>query len=142
MVGWLMNDSGDNTIGKRRIYVLQDRHEIFLMFAEYDDRYLGYLKNEPSETEPPKTGPAKTENSKNKLSTEKAERASKIQTSTGKAPETEASETEAPSFPTIHQYAPWDTQQRSHIAELNPILLAIALYTKDKIQTNQKSSRK
>jgi hypothetical protein len=83
----------------RRIHVSQDRHEIFLTFAEYDDDYIAYLKNE-------------TPKSAN------------------------------PSFLTMHEYGPWDTQKPSDMKELGPILLAIALYADAEIRAKQKSQSK
>lgn len=32
----------------RRVHISQNRHEIFIIIAEYDDKYLSYLKNETS----------------------------------------------------------------------------------------------
>lgn len=82
----------------RRIHVSQDRQEIFLTFAEYDDDYLAYL------------------NDKTPRST-------------------------APSFLTMHQYGPWDTENPSDMAKLGPILLAIALYADAEIRAKQSKSK-
>ncbi|OGM44375.1 hypothetical protein ABOM_006834 [Aspergillus bombycis] len=124
MVGWLINDSEENNIGKIRILISQGRHEIFLTFAEYDDRYLAYLKNEPFQVKPSETGGSQNE-------------ASRHQMSAYQAPGTGAS-----SFLTMHQYGPWNTQQRTDMARLGPILLAITLYAEGEIQAKKRSQRK
>ncbi|KAL4783195.1 hypothetical protein BJX76DRAFT_348788 [Aspergillus varians] len=44
MVAWLQNDADSSN--KLRIHISQDRHEIFITVAEYDEDYLAYLRNE------------------------------------------------------------------------------------------------
>ncbi|GAB1204501.1 hypothetical protein APSETT445_003156 [Aspergillus pseudonomiae] len=119
-----MNDSGENNIGKIRALISQDRHEIFLTFAEYDHKYLAYLKNKPFQIEPSETGKSQNKASGHELSAHQT-------------PDTGAS-----SFLTMHQYGPWDTQQRSNMAGLGPILLAISLYAEGEIQAKKRSQRK
>ncbi|RAK92822.1 hypothetical protein BO79DRAFT_251328 [Aspergillus costaricaensis CBS 115574] len=50
MVGWLMNN-GDTDIERLGIHISQNRHEIFLTIAEYDDDYVAYLKNKPPKSQ-------------------------------------------------------------------------------------------
>ncbi|KAE8348320.1 hypothetical protein BDV28DRAFT_143789 [Aspergillus coremiiformis] len=47
MVGWLMNNADMDIYDKLGIHMSQNRHEIFLTFADYDDDYLAYLQNKP-----------------------------------------------------------------------------------------------
>ncbi|PYI09929.1 hypothetical protein BO78DRAFT_426928 [Aspergillus sclerotiicarbonarius CBS 121057] len=114
MVGWIMNDTDKNNIDKMRVHVSQDRHEIFLTFAEYENDYLAYLKTAPSKPETSKT--AKSEN--------------------------KSSENQKSPFMTMHQYGPWDTRNSSHMKQLGPILLAIALYADSEIRAKQKSQNR
>ncbi|PYH86810.1 hypothetical protein BO82DRAFT_397378 [Aspergillus uvarum CBS 121591] len=118
MVGWLMNDDEKNDTGKLHVHISQNRHEIFITFVEYDARYLAYLKNPPVKNEVSKPG-----NSQSKPSA------------------SQAPETGVPSFLTMHQYGPWDTQQRSHMKNLGPILLAIALYAEGEVRARPRSQR-
>lgn len=94
------------------MHVSQDRHEIFLVFAEYDDNYLAYLKS------------FKIESSDHKLSESRVSSSS-------------APVDEAPSFLTMHQYGPWDTRHGSHMKQLGPILLAITLYAASEIEAKR-----
>ncbi|KAJ5920350.1 hypothetical protein N7516_011208 [Penicillium verrucosum] len=48
MIAWIMHDEQHRRKCdlRRRLLVSQDNHEIFLTIANYDSRYLAYLKNE------------------------------------------------------------------------------------------------
>ncbi|PYI31145.1 hypothetical protein BP00DRAFT_425792 [Aspergillus indologenus CBS 114.80] len=51
MVAWIKSDPDlDGSLNKtgRRLHVSQNRHEVFLIFAEYDQDYLDYLDNKPT----------------------------------------------------------------------------------------------
>ncbi|KAK1142385.1 hypothetical protein N8T08_007937 [Aspergillus melleus] len=84
MVSWIKNDINAE-LDKPRVHVSQDRHEIFIIVAEYDSDYVAYLTNRSAEKNPP-------------------------------------------SMLTMHQLGPWNTQSRSDMEQLGPILLAITLY--------------
>ncbi|OJJ68271.1 hypothetical protein ASPBRDRAFT_210162 [Aspergillus brasiliensis CBS 101740] len=48
MVAWIKSDpdfTGVLNLPGRRLHVSQDRHLIYLIFAEYDDKYIQYLTN-------------------------------------------------------------------------------------------------
>ncbi|PYI26442.1 hypothetical protein BP00DRAFT_381902 [Aspergillus indologenus CBS 114.80] len=98
VVAWLMDNTSE-TRERLGIHISQDRHEIFLIFAQFDSDYIAYLEN--------------------KLSDESAL-----------------------SFLTMHQYGPWNTESRSHMEELGPILLAITLYAQGQIQQRQAPKRR
>ncbi|PYI05846.1 hypothetical protein BO78DRAFT_407843 [Aspergillus sclerotiicarbonarius CBS 121057] len=51
MVAWLKENPETPGQPFRRFHVSQDRHEIWLILAEYDERYLNYLKGDYNETE-------------------------------------------------------------------------------------------
>ncbi|CAG7950355.1 unnamed protein product [Penicillium salamii] len=87
MVTWIKtNPDPAGKIGGcgHRLHVSQDRNEIYIIFAEYDETYVKYLDD-------------KLDRSKD------------------------------PGFLTMHQFGPWDIENRSDMADVGRILLAIAL---------------
>ncbi|KAB8262131.1 hypothetical protein BDV32DRAFT_136830 [Aspergillus pseudonomiae] len=102
MVAWIKSDGDLAQSRKVRFHISQDRHEIYVTVAEYNDDYLAYL-NSPQ--------PPRNESTSQRLSGEEPP----------KPPEPPLA------FLTMHQFGPFDTLLASHIREIGPILLAITL---------------
>ncbi|KAE8406285.1 hypothetical protein BDV37DRAFT_269932 [Aspergillus pseudonomiae] len=96
MASWIKIDINAN-LDKLRVHVSQNRHEIFITIAEYDNGYVSYLRKKPANDE-------------------------------------------HPSFLTMHQYGPWNTDNAADMKKLGPILLALTLYAEDEVQKAEASS--
>lgn len=81
--------------------VSQDRHEIYLIIAEYDDAYQDYIENE-NQPDLPET-PFDSSDS-------------------------DDSDSEGQiSLMTMHQFGPWEVHLKHHMQELGEIILALML---------------
>ncbi|KAL2816731.1 hypothetical protein BJX63DRAFT_430110 [Aspergillus granulosus] len=99
--GGLLNERG------RRIHVSQDRHLIYVIFAEYDDELLADLS-------------VKVHACQKRFSASLYLQHEYVAYLNGDAagPDT---------FLSMREYGPWDTRYPSHMQDLAPILVAIAL---------------
>ncbi|PLB55280.1 hypothetical protein P170DRAFT_505893 [Aspergillus steynii IBT 23096] len=86
MVAWLKESPhAPKMLPFRRFHVSQDRHEIWLSFAEYDREYIKYIEDGSQNPNRPL------------------------------------------SFLTMHEFGPFNTLKKEHMAKLGPILLALTL---------------
>jgi hypothetical protein len=84
--------------------VSQDRHEIYLIIAEYDDAYLDYIKNE-NQPDPP----------------------SDPYISTDSDDSDDPDSQNQVSLMTMHQFGPWNVSLKHHMKELGELMLALML---------------
>ncbi|KAE8372159.1 hypothetical protein BDV26DRAFT_286178 [Aspergillus bertholletiae] len=101
---------------KLRFHVSQDRHQIYVSVAEYDDDHLAYLNNAVSAQDEQAdqeecTGDKPGEKRSEEPSEKPGEKPAKPPLS----------------FLTMHQFGPFDTQIASHMRQIGPVLLAITL---------------
>ncbi|KAJ5922915.1 hypothetical protein N7516_010618 [Penicillium verrucosum] len=86
-----------------RLLVSQDRHHIYLTFAEFDAGYVDYIRDTPPSP--------------------------KLPTRLSKRPSTPPSQSSSakPSFLKMNEYGPFETKNESHMDSLGQILLAFSL---------------